>query len=296
MFWGLYIHCLIQFSSMIWCWLQRYYAIIAWKELITSWDNLQARSLSHISHLILWLLVLSADKFCKQFGTRSGPANVGPDLDPNCLTLMVFLTKFFKNADFEKNHQTTKSMKNYSGGKELSSTYLRKYMWVIPLKYFHISPIQNSRRSCLINLGSSLCWCIIFWSESFKAAGQPKLCQFKAIYSWFWNNTISLSIYLIKRGQADQDCSPELCLQFQIHVYMRIGHTHWLQCFSTNQIHLSFFLEGHPMTISMNSFWILTTWSRRILISHSPWWPCFLHIKFILDVFIKSHLGTILVM
>ena len=31
--------------------------------------------------------VLSADNLCKQFGPRSGPTNVGPDLDPNCLTL-----------------------------------------------------------------------------------------------------------------------------------------------------------------------------------------------------------------
>ena len=33
----------------------------------------------------------AADNFCKQFGPRSGPTQVGPDLDPNCLTLMVFL-------------------------------------------------------------------------------------------------------------------------------------------------------------------------------------------------------------
>ena len=26
------------------------------------------------------------DNFCKQFGPRSGPTNVGPDLDPNYLT------------------------------------------------------------------------------------------------------------------------------------------------------------------------------------------------------------------
>ena len=37
--------------------------------------------------LTLYLLVLSADDFCKQFGPRSGPQKVGPDLDPICLTL-----------------------------------------------------------------------------------------------------------------------------------------------------------------------------------------------------------------
>ena len=33
------------------------------------------------------LLIPSADNLCKQFGPRSGPTNVGPDLGPNCLTL-----------------------------------------------------------------------------------------------------------------------------------------------------------------------------------------------------------------
>ena len=35
----------------------------------------------------LYLLVSAADSFCKQFGPRSGPQNVGPDLDPNYLKL-----------------------------------------------------------------------------------------------------------------------------------------------------------------------------------------------------------------
>ena len=38
--------------------------------------------------------------------------NVGPDLDPNCLTLMSFLKEFFKKDDFvKKNKQTTKKHK-----------------------------------------------------------------------------------------------------------------------------------------------------------------------------------------
>ena len=31
------------------------------------------------------------DVSCKQFGSRLGPTHVGPDLDPNCLILKVFL-------------------------------------------------------------------------------------------------------------------------------------------------------------------------------------------------------------
>ena len=34
--------------------------------------------------------------------------NVWPDLDPNCLTLMVFPKEFFKKVDFEKNLQVTR--------------------------------------------------------------------------------------------------------------------------------------------------------------------------------------------
>ena len=44
--------------------------------------------------------------------------NVAPDLDPNYLTLMIFLKEFFEKVDFEKNQQTTKSMINYTGCKE----------------------------------------------------------------------------------------------------------------------------------------------------------------------------------
>ena len=31
--------------------------------------------------------LIAANNFCKQLGPRSGPTNVGPDQDPNCLTL-----------------------------------------------------------------------------------------------------------------------------------------------------------------------------------------------------------------
>ena len=61
--------------------------------------------------------MLSADNLCKQFGPRSGPTNVGPDLDQNYLTLMVFLKYFFDKVDFEKNQQTTKKHENFPGGK-----------------------------------------------------------------------------------------------------------------------------------------------------------------------------------
>ena len=41
----------------------------------------------------------SADSICKQFGGRHF---VGPDLDTNSLTLLVFREQFFENANFVK--------------------------------------------------------------------------------------------------------------------------------------------------------------------------------------------------
>ena len=38
------------------------------------------------------LLVLSADNLCKQVGPRSSLTKQQPNVKPNCLTLMVFLT------------------------------------------------------------------------------------------------------------------------------------------------------------------------------------------------------------
>ena len=46
----------------------------------------------------------SADNLFKQFGPRSGPASVGPDLDPNCL----ILKEFYENVKCEKIQRTTK--------------------------------------------------------------------------------------------------------------------------------------------------------------------------------------------
>ena len=59
--------------------------------------------------ITLCLLAPSAGNFCKQFGPRSGRQDVGPDLDPNCLSpLIVFAKEFSENINFEKYQQTTK--------------------------------------------------------------------------------------------------------------------------------------------------------------------------------------------
>ena len=52
--------------------------------------------------ILLLLTLSSAEILCKQFGFRSGPANVGIDLDPNCLRLMVLLNSVFTRVVLAK--------------------------------------------------------------------------------------------------------------------------------------------------------------------------------------------------
>ena len=59
--------------------------------------------------LTLYLLVSSADNFCKKIGPR-----LGPDSDPKCSTLIIFLIEFFEKVDFEKIRQQKKMKKNPS--------------------------------------------------------------------------------------------------------------------------------------------------------------------------------------
>ena len=72
------------------------------------------RSLNELIFRNSLLLVSSADNLCKQFGQ-----DVGPDLDPNCLTMMVFLKEFFEKVAFEKISRRQKACKIIQGGKEL---------------------------------------------------------------------------------------------------------------------------------------------------------------------------------
>ena len=69
--------------------------------------SLLINSIKH-EHSCKILFVSSADNFCKQFGPDQARQIVRPALDPNCLTLMVFLKEFFDKVDFERNQQKTK--------------------------------------------------------------------------------------------------------------------------------------------------------------------------------------------
>ena len=71
--------------------------------------------------------------------------NVGPDLDPNCLTLMEFLKDFFEKGDLKKNPQTTKkktkkkNMQNYPACKEL----VRRLYPLTPIHPFQVQHYLN---------------------------------------------------------------------------------------------------------------------------------------------------------
>ena len=72
--------------------------------------------------ITLRLLVSLLITFANSLDPDQARQNVGPDLDPNCLTLMVFLKEFFEKDDFEKKYQQmSKHMKNYPACIELNS-------------------------------------------------------------------------------------------------------------------------------------------------------------------------------
>ena len=65
---------------------------------------------SYIPYLTLLVRLLSSAYYLSN-SLNSDQEKGGPDLDPNCLTLMVFLKEFYEKVNFEKSQQT---MKNYS--------------------------------------------------------------------------------------------------------------------------------------------------------------------------------------
>ena len=52
--------------------------------------------------------------------------NNGPDLDPNCLTMIVFLKDFF----WKKNQQTPKYMKTFPACKELNKNQTNNVLFI----------------------------------------------------------------------------------------------------------------------------------------------------------------------
>ena len=68
-------------------------------------------------------LALTAVSYREQFGTRSGRQIVGPDLDPNSLTLVVLLKKFEEKIIISKQNQQTTTYANYPVGKESRDFY-----------------------------------------------------------------------------------------------------------------------------------------------------------------------------
>ena len=73
-----------------------YLQLHKYQHLINQIQSLKAKTFSYISRpLNLCLLVSSADNFFKQMEPDQAQQNVGPDQNPNILTLVVFLKELF---------------------------------------------------------------------------------------------------------------------------------------------------------------------------------------------------------
>ena len=67
-------------------------------------------------HVTMFNSYLASGDFCHLLITFANSLeldqdrqNVGPDLDPNCFTMIVFRKIFFEQVYFEKSQQTTKA-------------------------------------------------------------------------------------------------------------------------------------------------------------------------------------------
>ena len=83
------------------------------------------------SYFYLQVSLRSADTFTNSFGPDQARQNVGPDLNNNCLTVIIFLDDFFENVNFEnKTEKTTISMHNYPARKELIYIIIRRFTFL----------------------------------------------------------------------------------------------------------------------------------------------------------------------
>ena len=74
---------------------------------------------------------LSPSVVCKQFGPDQARQNGWPDLNPNCLTLIVYLKEFFEKIDFEKNQQTTKKREKFPRGQRVKGCMLMNLITIL---------------------------------------------------------------------------------------------------------------------------------------------------------------------
>ena len=84
--------------------------------LLVFWDKYFEDLTLHASGEFCHLLLI----FANSLDPDQAQQNVGPDLDPNCLTLIAFLKEIFEKANFKKKSEEDKNtMKNYAACKEL---------------------------------------------------------------------------------------------------------------------------------------------------------------------------------
>ena len=93
-------------------------------------------SISILAHLLI--------TFAIRLDQDQDRQNVGPDLDPNYLTLWWYFWKnFSKKLIFKKSADDIKSMQNYPVGKELKLWYLPKCQWNVSALIFYSIVFQE---------------------------------------------------------------------------------------------------------------------------------------------------------
>ena len=68
--------------------------------------------------------------FASSLDPDQAPQNVGPDLDPNCLTLILFLKELLENVNFKKNSRQQKKHVLFPARKVLKPITYEGTQWL----------------------------------------------------------------------------------------------------------------------------------------------------------------------
>ena len=115
--------------------------------------------------------------------------NVGPDLDPNCLSLCITETSFLKKFDLEKNQQTIKNPGKYGLAVE----------WVTRFRYC-VASLSSAKRE-MSNLDESL-WTEMLNIKLNKLVDQGLHC----LLLYYIILSISTETNKVKRGLQIRCC------------------------------------------------------------------------------------------
>ena len=139
--------------------------------------------------LTCYLLVSSADNFCKQFGPWSGPTKRRTWSGSNQFdTQMVFLKDFFEKVNLEKNLRKQKKHDNFSRGQRIILNQAQQQQTTVLWQYFHqgVPLTLNAPISTKVVCFSRLLICLR--SLYGKQCGPRSDCSYRS--SLFWVHTV----------------------------------------------------------------------------------------------------------